>query len=261
MKTLQAEQKRVIQLRDLLQMSQVEFAEKIHITQGALSQIENGRTNISLETLKKICSVLNINSNWVITGKGDIFMKEDSFSSSKEIQKVIITADNNNKNYVPLVKQEAHAGYIKGFEDTEFIKTLEVYQIPGFSEGNYRLFEIEGDSMIPAISPRELVVCEFIEDWGKLENGSLCVIISEEGIVAKRIYYYENDKNILILKSDNSNFKTFSMPRSRVFEIWQIRAKITSVFAESGSVDVSRIEKLELGIEQLKLEVKRLANR
>lgn len=241
---------RIVALRELMGYSQKDFADKIGITQGALSQIENGKSNASFETIKKISDEFDVNCNWLIKGIGDVSLKPPvlPINVSTGIQSKGMT----EKVLIPLVKQEAHAGYINGFGDAEYIKTLDVYQIPGFERGNYRLFEIAGDSMIPAIHPREIVVCEFVEDWGKIENGLLCIVISKEGIVVKRLYYYEDDKTTLILKSDNPNYKTYSIIIKGVLEIWAVKAKITSMFVDAESLDNKRMERLEADINLLK---------
>ncbi|MBL6449504.1 LexA family transcriptional regulator [Fulvivirga sp. 29W222] len=256
------EPKRITMLRELLQLSQVKFAEKIRISQGALSQIESGKSQISLDTLRNLSNELNVNCNWVVNGVGEIFYDDTKQPDTTDKQKVFIDVKKaNDLSLIPLVQEEAHAGYIDGFESPEYIKTLKVYQIPGFENGSYRLFEIDGESMIPTIYPREIVICEFIEDKELVENGTLCVVITKDGIVAKRIHYYENDKKLLILKSDNSHFKTYSLESNKILELWKIKGKITSVFIESGLVDAKRMEKLENDLEMLKKEVRMLSDR
>ncbi|UII30297.1 LexA family transcriptional regulator [Fulvivirga ulvae] len=255
------EPRRITMLRELLQLSQVKFAEKIRISQGALSQIESGKSQISLDTLRNLSNELNVNCNWIVNGVGEIFYDEKRQSNKVDTQKVFIDVRSDDLSVIPLVREEAHAGYIEGFENPEYIKTLKVYQIPGFENGSYRLFEIEGESMIPTVYPREIVICEYSENKESVENGTLCVVITKDGIVAKRVYYYENDKKLLILKSDNSRFKTYSLESSKILELWKIKGKITSVFIESGLVDAKRMEKLENDLEMLKKEVKKLSDK
>ncbi|UII26457.1 LexA family transcriptional regulator [Fulvivirga maritima] len=253
---------RVTMLRELLQMSQVKFAEKINISQGALSQIENGKSQISLETLRSISNELQVNCNWLVNGTGDIFQQdeEEAYEEVRKSEKVSIQLVYDGQSIVPFVKEEAHAGYINGYDDPSYLQTLDVYKIPGYQNGNYRLFEIEGESMTPTIFPREIVICSHIENRETIENGTLCVIVTKEGIVAKRVYFYENDNQLFILKSDNSKFKTYSIQDKKVLEIWKIEAKITTVFVESGLVDAKRIEKLENNLETLRREVRKLTD-
>lgn len=102
------------------------------------------------------------------------------------------------------------------------MKILDVYKILGYEEGNYWLFEISGDSMIFIIYFREIVVSEFIDDWDKIENGFICIVISEEGIIVKWVYFYEEDKGFFILKSDNVEFKIYLLFLLEVIEFWKI---------------------------------------
>lgn len=240
---------KISQIRKLSGLSQFEFADRIGISQGALSQIERGYSHAAFDTLKKISDEFNINCNWLIRGLGDIFLADEPKTTSPVMP-------SKNKVQIPLVKQEAHAGYVDGCSDDEYIKSLDVYQIPGFEKGNYRLFEVVGDSMIPTIYPGEIVVCEFIKKVKDLNNGTLTVIISKEGIVAKRLFFHDNNKSEFILKSDNLKFRPYSLKEKDIVQVWKIRAKITSLFTDS--FDTKRIEKLEEDMENLKTQVKRL---
>jgi transcriptional regulator with XRE-family HTH domain len=249
---------RIIMLRDLLNLSQVNFAKKIHISQGALSQIENGKSQISLETLYNISKELNVNCNWVVNGSGEIFFEDEQPLNGTSVSKVVIDTKVDSSNSIVLVNEEAHAGYIKDYDKPDYVKGLQAYQIPGFEDGTYRMFEVAGDSMLPTISPSEIVVTEYAADPTALENGTLVVVVTEDAIVAKRIYYYENDRNIVILKSDNTKYKTFSIQKNKIKECWVVRGKITSSFVESGILDNKRLSKLEHSIDNLKAEVRKL---
>lgn len=247
---------RLIMLRDLLSLSQQEFASRIGITQGALSQLESKKSKLSLDSLLKINRTFGVDCNWLVTGEGEIFYQKNV----RELRRM----GNGNHNvarsgHIPLIRGEAHAGYLKNYQDEEYLNSLDVYKIPGYESDGYRLFEVEGDSMIPSIHPGEIVVCEGLSDVNAVENGGLYIVVAEEGIVAKRVYIYEEDRSMLILKSDNTNYKTYSIPMNNVREIWQVRAKITSVFTQPQVVDDSRLKELETDILTLKKEMHRLS--
>lgn len=243
---------RLVILRDILSLSQQEFASRIGITQGALSQLESQKSKLSLDSLLKINRVFGVDCNWLVAGEGEIFFNQDA-KEPHTMQKSL------KEGCIPLIRGEAHAGYIKNYLDEKYLDTLEVYKIPGYEAGNYRLFEVEGDSMIPSIYPGEIVVCESLPDMTTMENGSLCIVVAEEGIVAKRGYIYEEDRSMLILKSDNPDYKTYSIPMDDVREIWRVRAKITNVFVQPQVVDASRLRELEEDILTLKEEMSRLS--
>lgn len=59
--------------------------------------------------------------------------------------------------FVPFIRVEAQAGFLKSHKNTARDEDYEWYRVPGFTpETNEKLFEIEGKSLIPAILGREL---------------------------------------------------------------------------------------------------------
>lgn len=74
---------RIKELRKALEIRQGDFAKKLSTTQGHISDIENGRKNLSDRTIKLICledwNGRTVNEGWLRTGKGEMFveMSED----------------------------------------------------------------------------------------------------------------------------------------------------------------------------------------
>ena len=71
------ESDRLKQLRNALNLKQGEFADKISTTQGHISDIENGRKNLSDRTIKLICledwNGEKVNEEWLRNGTGEMF--------------------------------------------------------------------------------------------------------------------------------------------------------------------------------------------
>lgn len=70
---------RLKQLRKALNLKQGDFAAALSISQGHLSDVENGRKEVS-DRIISICSLkFNANEEWLKTGNGDMFnpMSED----------------------------------------------------------------------------------------------------------------------------------------------------------------------------------------
>lgn len=245
---------RITEVRNKLNMSQQMFAERVGITQGALSQLENKKSTLSLSTIINISKEFNIDCNWLLFGDGDNLHKEDASINMDA------SAHYNGRdiNLIPLIDEEAHAGYISKHEDVDYINALDVYRIPGFESGNYRMFEIEGDSMMPTIHPREIVVTEKVDDRTTLENGTLTVVIAEEGIVAKRYYCYAGEPDNCILKSDNPDYKTYSIAADDVRELWEIKAKITNVLNTDLPANQERLQSIESDIMELKNKINQI---
>ncbi len=64
---------RLKELRKCLKLSQKAFAEKLGITDSGLSNLENGKRNITEQMVKSICREFNVNRAWFTEGVGDMF--------------------------------------------------------------------------------------------------------------------------------------------------------------------------------------------
>ncbi|MDF2926501.1 MAG: family transcriptional regulator [Paenibacillaceae bacterium] len=57
-------------LRHQAQLSQSEFADIIHLSQGRLSDIERGKNKPSADTLLAVSEYFNISTDWLLLGTG-----------------------------------------------------------------------------------------------------------------------------------------------------------------------------------------------
>lgn len=64
---------RIKEIRSKLKLSVAKFAEKIKIPARTIVSYENDGRNPSIEFLTQCCTILNVNANWFLTGKGDMF--------------------------------------------------------------------------------------------------------------------------------------------------------------------------------------------
>ncbi len=124
---------------------------------------------------------------------------------------------------------KAAAGYLAGYADQDFIDELNTFTLPMISGGNYRAFEIIGDSMLPTPSG-SVIVGEKVENADDLKNNTPCIVISRnEGIVYKRVVRNNRAKNKLTLVSDNPAFHPYNMDAENVLEMWQAQMIISKV--------------------------------
>ena len=64
---------RIKLVRKTLNVSQRDFAKQIYISQTLLGDIELGNRNINDRTIQLISTEFNVNKDWLLTGKGDMF--------------------------------------------------------------------------------------------------------------------------------------------------------------------------------------------
>lgn len=219
---------RVRQARKGLQKTQATFADELGITQGNLSLIESGKTILNLETLRKMKSLYGFSYSWIIEGMEDLHGGED---------------------LMPLVDESAMAGYPANHHKSDFIHNLSIYRIPGFKDGNYRIFEIEGESMLPTFLPHDYIVSVKIDDLSKMVDGALCVIILKDAVLIKRLYH--SGKNKLTLESDNLNYKSVQISNNEVKELWGVQAKLTQSMQSGSQANGQKMEEMEQKIQNM----------
>jgi len=64
---------RIRLIRKTLGLNQIEFAQRIGLTQTSLSMIELGNTVLTEKNIKLICSTFAVDENWLRTGTGEMF--------------------------------------------------------------------------------------------------------------------------------------------------------------------------------------------
>lgn len=74
---------RIKKLRKELNLTQVEFASYISLTQNHLTGIENGKRNVNNRTIKLICSTewpnkKRVSEKWLEYGEGEMFVELDT---------------------------------------------------------------------------------------------------------------------------------------------------------------------------------------
>ncbi len=70
------ENDRIRMLRKELNLTLTEFSNKLGITHAALSNIENGKRNVTEQMHKSICREFRVDPIWLSTGEGDMFIDE-----------------------------------------------------------------------------------------------------------------------------------------------------------------------------------------
>jgi transcriptional regulator with XRE-family HTH domain len=78
---------RIREIRKALKLKQMEFAQKIGLTQTSLSMIEGGKSTITDKNIKLICATFNVNEHWLTTGNGEMFNSNSPYE--KEFSEII----------------------------------------------------------------------------------------------------------------------------------------------------------------------------
>jgi transcriptional regulator with XRE-family HTH domain len=68
---------RVRKIREALRLSGVDFAAKINMHSSYLSEIESSKRKVGQKIILKIADAYNVNLNWLLLGKGPMFIHPD----------------------------------------------------------------------------------------------------------------------------------------------------------------------------------------
>ena len=68
---------RVREVRKTLGLTLEKFGEKIGMKKNSVSQIENGKNNVTDANVKAICREFSVDYIWLTTGEGEMFVDSD----------------------------------------------------------------------------------------------------------------------------------------------------------------------------------------
>ncbi len=77
--------KRFKEIRKSLKLNQTELSNEIKLTQSAISQIEKNLISPSSEVLINISLAYKIDINWLLTGKGEMFLSDSKEPQEKRV--------------------------------------------------------------------------------------------------------------------------------------------------------------------------------
>jgi phage repressor protein C with HTH and peptisase S24 domain len=146
----------------------------------------------------------------------DISEGKGTYLSKRRAQKLAA-----GRGDIPFVPVKAAAGYLAGYADPEFIDELNTFTLPMLAGGDYRAFEIVGDSMMPTPSG-SVIVGEKVENLDDVRSNNTYIVVSKtDGIVYKRVMKTGRQRGKLTLVSDNPAYQPYSVSAEDVLEVWQ----------------------------------------
>ncbi len=82
--------KRLKQIRQALGLSQDDLGSVLGISKQFYSNIETDRTKLNNEKLVLLCTEYNVNINYLLCGKGEMFIKEQPDNFKNEVKQAIL---------------------------------------------------------------------------------------------------------------------------------------------------------------------------
>ena len=143
-----------------------------------------------------------------------------------ERRRSLKTDTSNSAAIVSFVPVKAAAGYLAGYADPEFIDELNTFTLPMLAPGEYRAFEIVGDSMLPTQSG-SVIVGERVASLKDVKSSNTYIVISNtDGVVYKRIITNDDRSSDtvgerLTLLSDNPLYEPYQVNTKDIVEVWK----------------------------------------
>ncbi|MFZ9660646.1 MAG: XRE family transcriptional regulator [Chitinophagaceae bacterium] len=239
-------------LRKLRGLTQEEFALKLNIKRSLLGAYEEERAEPRLDVLEIISDTFQVSLDDLL--RKDLSEVKSNYIVKRRQQK--LGSENNLIQFVPV---KAAAGYLAGYADQEFIDELNTFTLPMLGAGQYRAFEIIGDSMLPTPSG-SIIVGEKVDALDDVRNNQPYIVVSRnEGIVYKRVVKNNKAKNRLTMVSDNPSYQPYQMNAEDVIELWQGQMVISKV-AIQPAWDMSQLASLVNNLQEQVTVLKKRMN-
>lgn len=239
-------------LRKLRGMTQEEFAARLGIKRSLLGAYEEERAEPRIEVLEIISDQFKISLDELL--RSDLSEQKGNYLAKRRAQKM--AAEKNEIQFVPV---KAAAGYLNGYADPEFIDELNTFTLPMLAPGNYRAFEIVGDSMMPTPSG-SVIVGEKVEDLEQVKTNQTYIVVSRsEGVVYKRVVKSNRSRSKLTLVSDNPAYQPYQVNSDDVLELWQAQMILSKANVQS-RWDVNQLANLVTNLQEQVSSLKKKMN-
>ena len=215
-------------LRKSADMTQNDLALALNVTRAVIGSYEEDRAEPKLSTIQQLSSYFKVSIDALINGPISESVHNES-PSGQSLRILTLPVDELGKELVSIVPVKAAAGYADRYGDPEFMEKLDAFRLPLqelYPDQTYRLFQIEGESMLP-VQSGSYILTTYEENWNTLKEGETYIVVTESrGIVYKRAWYCKG-KPKLFLSSDNAMYGSFELDINEIKEIWHAIGNIS----------------------------------
>ena len=239
-------------LRKLRGWTQEEFAQKLRIKRSLLGAYEEERAEPRIDVLEVVCDIFKLTLDDIL--RKDLSDNKGNYLAKRRAMKLA-----GGRPDIPFVPIKAAAGYMAGYGDPEFIDELNTFTLPMLAGGNYRAFEIIGDSMLPTPSG-SVIVGEKVDNLDDVKNNAACIVVSRnEGIVYKRVQKNGRQRNKLTLISDNPSYHPYTVNADDVVEMWQAQVVISKATTQQ-KWDMNQLTNMVSDLQEQVISLKKRMN-
>lgn len=160
-----------------------------------------------------------INPSWLLTGKGDMLVKNDVQQNVETKREAIPAMEGIPSDIapIPLVTEHAAAGFGNDCFSIQESDVKDYYIIPKFRFNHVDfMIEVSGISMYPHFKSGDVIACTILHE-AKYIQWNRCHVIAtrDQGILVKRIMPSEKEGCFKIV-SENKDFPPFDLPKEDI---------------------------------------------
>ena len=247
--------KRIKKYRESLNLTQKDFAELLEIKNN-IADIERGRTKISGYVLVQLIKKCELNPLWLYGNS--------PFKNINQLQTNVspktITLNSEKKENMVLVDVKASAGYATNIQEPNWFNELPAFDfpLPEYRNATFRGFQVQGDSMLPSIKPKEWVIARAIDNFKDLGNLKICVVVLKDSVLVKQLHKSEDIRKTILI-SLNKIYPPIEVLTDEIQEVWEVTSKLSFDINTIG--ETASIHDLQLAMQRLSNEITELKNK
>lgn len=196
-------------------VSTSEFATKAGIDPSGLIKMLKGQMKITFNTIKKIADATGLRVEWIVTGDGEMFDKEES--TEPEI---------SYKEGVPYFTESFELGFDElttpSSENPEYL-----IRMPGYEKATLWC-NASGHSMEPEINNGDIIALQRIEDFSFLPYGDVYGFITSNGMrTIKRLGKSDKEGCVRLIPT-NKEYDEQDLPLSKIVIVYRVMGAMKS---------------------------------
>jgi len=189
--------KRIKKIRTKLGLTLQGLSQKIDVSISTLSDLENGKTKPSTDTLISLVKNLNVNLEWLLLGKGEPFR---NIEGKKELKLPWIRGSLKTNKQGEIILDKAL-----------FLRNDEVLPLAVKSKEKFFLWEYGGDNLEPFIYPGDVVLINTsLEVRQDIISGQIYLCKMQDGWITLKVLVQEAQDQICCLNF-NPNYQPVSL--------------------------------------------------
>jgi len=217
----------ILRVRQLVHESGLtdsKFSTLIDMEKSGFSKRMRGQVAIGSGVINKIVIALRINKEWLLTGVGEKYIKQNQEINIAKISDFVL---------VPVITSISYSDYIRYHKSNEYIQKL--YSIPSKIDssykGEFRIFQVEGDAMFDGtnnsilsndlVLGRELKINR-INLLNESMYGRLFIVISDVGVILRKFIIFDPETDTICLGALNTLYNNIIIPIENLLEIYNI---------------------------------------